>query len=101
MIKKILILIISLTMGFAPEINAQDISKASIEAEVLPITISVYESTIHIKNAYQMNLEIYDLTGKKVAAYKIDSTDKTIDSNLPKGCYILKIGRIARKVFLH
>ena len=84
-----------------PFMNAQDINRPAIENEVLPVTITVYESTIHIKNAQQQTLQIYDVTGKCVASYKIDSSDKVISATLPRGCYILKIGRIARKVYLH
>ena len=41
------------------------------------------------------------MTGVKVVTQRIDSSDKVIElDNLPKGCYIIKIGKVARKVYL-
>ena len=102
--KKILIMITAAFLFAMPmEVKAQDIQqqRTTIEQEVAPITISVNESTIHIKNAEKMVIEIYNMTGVKVVTQRIDSSDKMIElDNLPKGCYIIKIGKVARKVYL-
>lgn len=102
--KKILIMITAAFLLAMPmEVKAQDIQqqRTTIEQEVAPITISVNESTIHIKNAEKMVIEIYNMTGVKVVTQRIDSSDKMIElENLPKGCYIIKIGKVARKVYL-
>lgn len=102
--KKILIMITAAFLLAMPmELKAQDIQqqRTTIEQEVAPITISVNESTIHIKNAEKMVIEIYNMTGVKVVTQRIDSSDKMIElDNLPKGCYIIKIGKVARKVYL-
>ncbi|MBO7557099.1 MAG: T9SS type A sorting domain-containing protein [Bacteroidaceae bacterium] len=104
MMKKILILITaSFLLAMPMEVKAQDIQqqRTTIEQEVAPITISVNESTIHIKNAEKMVIEIYNMAGVKVVTQRIDSSDKAIElDNLPKGCYIIKIGKVARKVYL-
>lgn len=101
--KKILIMITAAFLLAMPmDVKAQDIQqRTTIEQEVAPITISVNESTIHIKNAEKMVIEIYNMTGVKVVTQRIDSSDKVIElDNLPKGCYIIKIGKVARKVYL-
>ncbi|MBR2192439.1 MAG: T9SS type A sorting domain-containing protein [Bacteroidaceae bacterium] len=104
MMKKILIMITAAFLLAMPmDVEAQDIQqqRTTIEQEVAPITISVNESTIHIKNAEKMVIEIYNMTGVKVVTQRIDSSDKIIElDNLPKGCYIIKIGKVARKVYL-
>jgi hypothetical protein len=83
------------------EVCAQDISRSAIENEQAPITITVNESTVHIKNADKKIVSIFNLTGVEVKRISIDSPSKTIDlSFLPKGCYIIKIGNVARKVYL-
>lgn len=43
-------------------------------------------------------LEIYNLAGLKVAAYKIDSSEQTIRTSLSRGFYILKLGKVVRKI---
>ena len=101
--KRILILITaSFLLAMPMEVKAQDIQqRTTIEQEVAPITISVNESTIHIKNAEKMVIEIYNMAGVKVVTQRIDSSDIAIElDNLPKGCYIIKIGKVARKVYL-
>ena len=81
--------------------KAQDIQRAPIEQEVNAVTISVTESTVHIKNAEKQVLEIYNMAGVKVATFHIESNERAIDlSHLSKGCYILKVGKVARKVYL-
>lgn len=103
MTKKILILTLTAMMlSIAPVVMAQDVQKVvPIESEQPAVSISVTESTLHIKNAAQQVLEVYNLAGVKVITQKIDSNDKAIDlNNLPKGCYIIKVGNTARKVYL-
>lgn len=63
------------------------------------VRISVSGRNIRIQFAVGETLEIYDITGAKVGSYRIDSADKTINVILPKGYYILKVGkRAVRKV---
>lgn len=105
--KKILILL-ALTLLFVTNqsANAQDVQKpqtekSQIEIEQQAVSIIVSESAIHIKNAEKQVLEIYNLAGVKVNTIRIDSADKVIElANLPKGCYILKVGKTVRKCYL-
>lgn len=83
-------------------ISAQDVAKTSIETEQQAVSITVNVSSIHIKNAASMVLEVYNIAGVKVNTQKIDSSDKTIElNNLPKGCYIIKVGKTVRKIYLN
>ena len=100
MIKKLLILSLSFMLLNVPSVMAQDIQKTQIENEQLPVTLSVIGSTINVKNAQNLVMEVYDITGKKVAAIRIESNDKTYELSVPRGCYIIKIGSMARKVYL-
>lgn len=61
-------------------------------------TISVENNTVNVQNASGMTLEIVSLTGRAVASYKIEGPAQRIELNLPKGCYILKVGKVVRKV---
>lgn len=102
MIRKLLIFMTAIMMlGTVQPICAQDEQKAQIEMEQQTVTITVSESCVHIKNAEKMVLEIYNLAGVKVSTQRIDSADKKIElENLPKGCYIIKVGKTARKICL-
>ena len=61
-------------------------------------TLSVEGNIVSVKDASGMNLEVVSLTGRAVATYKIDGPAQRIELNLPKGCYILKVGKVVRKV---
>lgn len=74
-------------------------SKSAADMELNGFNISVYDSTLQIQNApVSSTLEIYNVLGVKVASYQIDSTNKKIELSLAKGCYILKIGSLVRKI---
>lgn len=104
--KKILYILVAAMLAIAPQtLMAQDVkqepAKTTVEPELNPVTITVNESSVQIKNACQMTLEVFNLAGVKVATVKIDSDSKSLTFNdLPKGCYILKVGKVVRKVYL-
>lgn len=67
----------------------------AIEGE---ITISVNGQWVVINGAQGQTLEVVSLTGRRVMTLKIESPAQRVELNVPKGCYILKIGKVVRKV---
>jgi hypothetical protein len=65
--------------------------------ELQPV-IGMEGNVATIQWASGMTLEVVSLTGRAIATYKIESTSQRIELNLPKGCYILKVGKVVRKV---
>ncbi|MBR6181257.1 MAG: T9SS type A sorting domain-containing protein [Prevotella sp.] len=68
------------------------------EQEPPTITISVTESTLHIAGANGQVLQVYNVAGVRVMSVKVEGQDKKIELNLPKGCYIVKVGKVVRKI---
>lgn len=64
------------------------------------INITVNGMTLNVAGASGQVLEVVSLTGRKVASVKIESQSQRVELNIPKGCYILKIGKVVRKVSL-
>ena len=62
------------------------------------VNIIVSKSTLIVTGAEGQVLEVVSLTGRKVATFKIDSQSQRVELNIPRGCYILKVGRVVRKV---
>lgn len=63
------------------------------------ITITVSGQTATVTGAQGQTLEVVSLTGRRVMTVKIEATAQKIElNNIPKGCYILKIGKVVRKV---
>ena len=69
-----------------------------LENEPQAITINVRESAVQIAGANGETLYIYNVAGVRIKSIKIDGDDKRFELNLPKGCYILKVGKTVRKI---
>ena len=63
-------------------------------------TITVGRHGIRIQGASGLKFEIYDITGKLVYSQQLDSPDKTIVPDVPKGVYIVRVGKYTRKLAL-
>ena len=70
-------------------------SEQTIEED---ITFVVNGQSVTITGAQGRTLEVVSLTGRCVMTVKIESPSQRIELNVPKGCYILKIGKVVRKV---
>ena len=66
-----------------------------------PIALSVDGNAVTISGAQGQKLIVVSLTGRQVAEYQIDSPAQRIELNLTKGCYVLKVGNVVRKVSIH
>jgi hypothetical protein len=68
-----------------------------IEAE-RSIIISVEGNSVNVQGASGMVLEVVSITGRHVTSVKIEGPSQRVDLNIPRGCYILKVGKVVRKV---
>ena len=94
--KKTLLLILTTFL-----LNTAGVCWAQEEKELSATSIVVKGSTLSVYNANGNILEIFSLTGTKVATIRIDSNEKTVDLSLKKGCYILKVNKVVRKISIH
>ncbi|MCH5311952.1 MAG: T9SS type A sorting domain-containing protein [Prevotella sp.] len=62
------------------------------------IRMEMEQNAVSVYGAQGQMLEVVSITGKQVLRVKIDSASQRIELNVPKGCYILKIGSVVRKV---
>ena len=56
------------------------------------------ESVLHITGANGLVMQIYNVAGVRVMSVKVEGPDKRFELNLPKGCYIVKVGKVVRKI---
>lgn len=62
------------------------------------VTLTVEGNVVLVNGAQGEVLEVVSLTGRQVAQYRIESASQRVELNLSKGCYVLKVGKIVRKV---
>lgn len=96
--KQFIIITLTLLMAFMPSVAVAQSERDGIEMSAGGIQLSISEGNVHISGANGAVMEIFNLTGAKVATIRIDSADKTFALNLPKGCYLIKVGKIVRKI---
>ena len=96
--KKFYIITLTLAIAFAPLTIMAEPASDGIEMSVSGISLSIKDGNVHIVGANGEVMEIFNLTGAKVATVRIDSNDKTFALNLQKGCYLIKVGKIVRKI---
>ena len=102
--KRLLVYAFSMAMLMIPAsmLKASEMADYAIEQAIdEEITIAINGQSVTISGAQGQTLEVISLTGRKVMTVKIESPAQHIDLNVPKGCYILKIGKFVRKVSLH
>lgn len=88
-----------LSMG-TPAMAMEMVSEMGVaeQVEERAPAINFDGNTVSVQGASGMTLEVISLTGRAVAQYKIDSPAQRVELNLPKGCYILKVGKVVRKI---
>ena len=69
-----------------------------LEYQDIEPTITYAQGVLYINGAEGKTLEIVSLTGRKVMEEKIDSPAQKFELNIPKGCYIVKVGNVVRKI---
>jgi len=69
-----------------------------IDLEQQSVTITVTEDHVRVTGANGQVMTIYNVTGMLVRSVRIEGADKRVELNLPKGCYIVKVGNVTRKV---
>ncbi len=97
--KRILTIFISaLLMIGVPVVSYSYSAIEIVENDFQTIAVSINESTLHVTGANGQTLYIYNVAGVRVMSIKVEGADKYYELNLPKGCYIVKVGKVVRKI---
>lgn len=96
--KKIGLIILGFMLFAAPNTVLAEGEQEVIENTLTDVTLRVANNKVRVSGANGQVMEIFNLTGVKVATIRIESGDKSYNLNLPQGCYILKVGKIVRKI---
>lgn len=98
--RKLLVIILSLSFITPQMAHANFFFASAIETfmENTDPSITLNGTNLRVLNGAGLTMEIFNITGIKVTTLKIDSNDKTFNLNLNRGCYIVKIGKISRKI---
>lgn len=96
--KKIVLLFVTLMLFSASNVSFAANENETIETSLQKAIKPIGNKEIRITGSDGEMLEVFNLTGIKVMEIRIDNTDTTLSLDLPKGCYILKVNKIVRKI---
>lgn len=98
----IIMTLISVIPTWASQVNSSDAPITAFETSAHEnVSVEICGSRLRIRNASGQTLEIYSITGTRVLSYRIDHNDQMINLDLGKGCYIVKVGSVARKISIN
>lgn len=78
------------------QISSEGVNQSTVQSKI-KIESGESANSVRILNGSQQILEVYDVTGKKIESYRIDSADKTFSFSNLKGLYMIKVEKITRK----
>ncbi len=96
--RKFLLIPTILFLLAAPIWGADILMDPAPSAQFDDVSITVEGRTVTVSGAQGEKLQVVSLTGRLVAEYDIDAPVQRVELNLSKGCYILKVGKVVRKV---
>ena len=96
------IIVVTLLSGIPTSTYADSITEVELGIDISQnLHISMAGRILTIISGQGETLCVYNLVGDRIMTIQIDQQEKHIDlSNLPRGIYPIKIGRIARKISL-
>jgi len=98
--KSLIIASIMFLLAASPTMAERLATEPAQQSEVSETHCYVTGQNVRVQNGSNQMLEVYNITGVRVASFRIDSEDITVSLNLPKGIYILKVGKFVRKISL-
>ena len=83
-----------------------NMAKANEALEILDqveqsISVAFYNGVLHVSGANGQTLQIYNVTGVRIMSFRVEGNDKRYELSLPKGCYIVKVGKVVRKISIN
>ncbi len=98
--KKIILLALPLALALSPICMVAQSDHESVEMTTSGITLTVNGNVVRVSGAQGEVMKVFNLTGAEVSTMRIDGAEKTVTLNLPKGCYLLKVGKLVRKIYI-
>lgn len=91
----------SLWIAGANPMNVSPVAEIPMSMETSnmdEIAITVRGNQLRVQRADGLSLSVYNITGVKVAVHRVDGDDFSLTLNVERGIYIVKVGKVARRI---
>ena len=95
-----ILFIVPMLLGTMVTKAAETEAEIGISQPQTEVEIIVEQGAIRVVGAVGEVMHVYNVTGVEVMNIRVESQDKRFHVNLPKGFYIIKVGKVVRKVYL-
>ncbi len=75
-----------------------DIPMSTETSSMDEIAITVRGNQLRVQRADGLSLSVYNITGVKVATHRVDGDDFSLTLNVERGIYIVKVGKVVRRI---
>jgi hypothetical protein len=75
-------------------------SEQMMTAAQTEVSITLRGNQLRVTNANGLTVEVYNITGVKVFVHRVDGDDRTFTLTAERGIYIVKVGKVVRRVTL-
>ena len=79
---------------------AEGPSEQMMTAAQTEVNITLRGNQLRVTNANGLTVEVYNITGVKVFVHRVDGDDRTFTLTAERGIYIVKVGKVVRRVTL-
>ena len=79
---------------------AEGPSEQMMTATQAEVNIALRGNQLRVTNANGLTVEVYNITGVKVFVHRVDGDDRTFTLTAERGIYIVKVGKVVRRVTL-
>lgn len=69
-----------------------------VDNSVQGVSIVYSSSILRVTGAEGEVMQVYNVAGVRVMSVKVEGADMSYELSLPKGCYIVKVGKYVRKI---
>lgn len=88
------------TLRAADVVAATPSSESSAFVAPSEVSISLRGNQLRVTNADGQTVEVYNITGVKVFVHRVEGDDRTFTLSAERGIYIVKVGKLVRRVTL-
>lgn len=95
------IFIFAIAFSFLPRsLRAGNMMKVEEVVAFNDINIYYEQNSLRVTGGEGLKLRVFNVAGILVVCENVDSADKRYNLDLPRGCYIVKVGSVVKKIFV-
>ena len=91
----------AVSVAMPSSVSASSMIELIDNNDLQKVVITINDNVLHVSGGAGMTMAVYNVAGgAPVMKVKVDGQDKRYDLDLPKGIYIVQVGKTVRKIVI-